>query len=249
MRSLRWRGGGARGDRGTGPGDRGRDARGLGPAFEAIDGRQLLSTTAAPAVLPTPPASDVADAAAELKAIDPTAFGPFPTELGLAETRSHVTAAEVGRLAQDEAAIDQTIDAAGLDANTTSTDLDQVRDVIDRAFLDTTFRPRGWDREQQALQRDLAGVPGATPLISRTIAQMQVVARAATPIGAMPGVISDGTHLRKVTISADLAPGVLERTLPMVWRNLEDAVNASPAADQHPLEIYYDGQVNHFIKD
>jgi hypothetical protein len=250
MNLSRWTGCSSRHDSEPGRSPRGRDARGLEPACEALDGRRLLSTVAAaPAVLPTPPASAVANAAAELKAIDPMAFAPFQKELSLAETHSHVTAAEVGRLAQDEAAIDQAIGAAGLDATTASADIDQVRDVIDHAFLDTTVRAEGWARDRQALQQDLAGVPGPTPLVDRTIAQMHVVARAATPTGAMPGVIYDGSHTRKVTIPADLAPGVLERTLPMVWRNLEDAAEASPAADQHPLEVFYDGQVNNFIKD
>jgi hypothetical protein len=190
----------------------------------------------------------VTSAATELKAINPTDFASFDRILGLAETHSHVTRAEAGQLAQDEAAIDQAINTAGLDATTTSTDLNQTRDVIDHAFLDTTTDAKGWAGDQQTLQQDLAGVPGVIPLISRTIAQMKVVARAATPTGAMPGIISDGAHVRNVILPASLAPRVLEQVLPMAWHGLEKAVEASPSADQHPLEVYYDGQVNNFIK-
>jgi hypothetical protein len=242
----------------TGQRRRGRASTGAKPSCEALDGRQLLSTVeaaAAPAVLPTPPATAVANAAAELNTIDATGFAAFERDLSLAETHSHVTPAEVGNLAQDEAALDQAINAAGLGANPTSTDLNQVQDVIDHAFLDNTLRAKGWAGKQQTLQQDLAGVPGVTPLINRTIAQMQVVARAARPTGAMPGVISDGAQTRNVILPANLAPEVLERTFPQAWRDLENAVASTPAtslgpttADQHPLEVYYDGQVNNFIK-
>jgi hypothetical protein len=255
MGRLTWNGGEARRDSAAGRSPRGRGSVRAKPACEALDGRQLLSTAAAPAVLPAPPAAAVANAATELNAIDPTDFAEFQKLLGLAESHSHVTRAEVGKLAQDEAAIDRAIDAAGLDANTTATDLHQARDRIDHAFLDTTYQAKAWAGQRQTLHQDLAGVPGATPLVDRTIARMQVVARAATPTGSMPGVESDGARIRKVILPASLATGLLERGLPEVWRNLENAVTSTSqsnpsavAADPHPLEVYYAGQVNNFLK-
>jgi hypothetical protein len=150
---------------------RGRASTRLKPACEPLDGRQLLSTVAtAPAVLPTPPATAVANAAADLSALDPTTFAQYQAEMAKAEGHSRVTVAQARKLAQDEAAIDQAVDAAGLDANTTSGDINRSQDWISTAFIATTYQADGWENIRQELQVNLAGVRGVTPLINRTIA-------------------------------------------------------------------------------
>src|SRR5690348_13307919 len=113
MDSSRWHGGDARHHSGAGHRTRGRDSIRVKPACEALDGRQLLSMVAAPAVLPTPSAVAVANAAAELEALDPSEFARLQGELAQAEGHSRVTAAEAGKLAQDEAALDQAIETLG----------------------------------------------------------------------------------------------------------------------------------------
>src|SRR5580693_829977 len=69
-----------------------------------LDGRQLLSTlAAAPAVLPAPPATAVANAAPILNSAAPTTFPKLQNALARAEEHSHVTQAQASKLAQDEA--------------------------------------------------------------------------------------------------------------------------------------------------
>ena len=90
-------GGGARRDSGQVRVPRGRSSTRVKPACEALEGRQLLSTTAAPpVVLPTPPAAAVANAAADLNTLDPTTFAQYELDLARAESHSHVTAAPAG---------------------------------------------------------------------------------------------------------------------------------------------------------
>jgi hypothetical protein len=111
----------------------------LKPACEALDGRQLLSTVAAaPAVLPGPSATDVANAAATLEGVAATAFAQFQGDLAQAESHSHVTQAEVNQLAQDEMLIDQALDTSGLDPSAASNLVREVQGEIDLAFLGTS---------------------------------------------------------------------------------------------------------------
>jgi hypothetical protein len=256
MRLSRGTDGGFRGDRGPGRSRRERNARGLLPACEALDGRQLLST--AGAVLPTPPAAAVANAAADLNNLDPTTFAKYQRDLALAASHSHLTAAQAGALAQDEAAIDQAIDAAGLTPDETKGDINDVQNVFADAFLAGPFQASaaanrrlnqeiariannsGQAVELQAhtrgqlglvLRQTLASVPGATSLIPGTVSQMEVVARAARVSPPLRTALA----LDRLQLEYELGPK-------------PDTDLGPGAVDRDPLYVYGDGQVNSFIK-
>jgi hypothetical protein len=202
----------------------------LRPMCEALDGRLLLTTVPAVALWALP-AADVAKAASILNALAPTAFAQYQTDLARAEVHSHVSQAQVNKLAQAEAALDRAIESAGLDPQTTTSDLGQVQDVVDDAFKMTTDQANGWANKQRDLHQYLADVPGSTSLIRRTIAQMHVVARAARDTASFQDPISADEQV----LSADLGP--------------TPDTNLGPgAADRDPLVVYYNGQVDSFIR-
>jgi hypothetical protein len=221
----------------SGPRDASRRSRvTLRPLCEALGNRQLLSTMAAtPAVLPVPAASAVATAAATLNQSDPTAFAQLQTELSKAESQSRVTLVEVKKLARYEKIIDQTIESYSPNANTTSTVLNQVQTDVDNAFVENTLPASSWAQEQQELSQlldqSLPSVHISSFVIRETIDQMKVVARAAgnaSQFNDMGG--GDWTALFN-----DL--GSFSHTS-------AGAVSANP----DPVEVFYEGQVNDFIK-
>jgi hypothetical protein len=208
------------------------------PSLECstLEGRQLLSTVAgARAVLPVPSATAVETVAATLNALNPTAFARFQSDLTQAESHSRVTSAQVRELARDEKIIDQAIESAGLDANTTSTVLNQVQTDIDDAFLETTSPASSWAQEQQALSQLLdqsdPGTHFSSFFIRDTVDQMKVVARAARDISQF----SDAIAGDRAILSKNLGP-------------TPDTNLGTGSADLDPLDTYYDGQVNNFIK-
>ena len=228
MRLSRWTGGGARRDGEPVRSPRGRTPRGLKPACEALDARQLLSTVAAaPVALSTPPATAVAAAAADLNALNPSTFARFQSDLAKAESHSHVTQTQVDKLAQDESALDEMIRSADLHPTTMLGHLD-VQDVVAGSFRES---PSELAQRLAPLDKYVAGVPGGTQLVRRTIEQMQVVSRATgTPTALRDAVLSD-------------------------WQVLEYELGPKPdtnlgpgAADRDPLEVYFNGQVSRFIK-
>src|SRR5262249_39231997 len=154
---------------------------------------------------------------------NPTLFARFQGDLADAEGHSHVTPSQAGQLAQDEAALDGAIRSAGLDANTTATDLDQVQDAVADAFRET---PAELAKERISLDQDLAGIAGGPHLVRRAIAQMQVDSRA--------------TRLTSASREA----------LATDWQGLESGVAGAATAgagDRHPLQVFYDGQVGQFM--
>jgi hypothetical protein len=248
--------GGAGGSGGPGRSPRGRNARSLKAGCESLDGRQLLSTAAGG--LPTPPAAAVANAAADLNTLDPTTFAQYQRDLAQAASHSRVTPAQAGALAQDEAAIDQAIDAAGLTPDETKGDVNKVQNVFADAFLAGPFQAsaaanRRLDQEiarianssgqavdLQAhtrgqlglvLRQTLAGVPGATALIPGTVSQMEVVARAARVSPPLRTALA----LDRLQFEYELGPK-------------PDTDLGPGAVDRDPLYVYGDGQVNSFIK-
>ncbi len=224
----------------------------LRPGCESLEGRQVLSTVA---VLPAPAPGAVAAAAAELEAVDPFDFAAFQQGLNFTAKYSHVTPAQAGRLAQAETALEGAINSSGLDANAKAADINQVQDTIDHAFLDTAYRGRAWARVRQSLHQDVAGDPGATPLVNRAVVQMQVIARAVEPTGKVVSTEYLGSRTRHVMVPASFAYGLLDRGLPRVWQNLENTVTTSEIVDPYsvatqpdPVSVYYAGQVNSFVK-
>jgi hypothetical protein len=208
----------------------------LKPACESLDGRQLLSTLAAAApVLPVPSASAVANAATTLNALDPTAFAQFQSDLVNAERQSHVTSADARMLVRDEKIIDLTIESDGLDASTTATVVDQVQADVDDAFLETTSPASSWAQEQQGLSQLLAqAAPNqhfSTFFIRDVIDQMKVVARAVRDTSGSNGAVAG----EWAALTNDLGPAA-------------DTNLGLGAAGLDALQVFYDGQINKFIK-
>ena len=201
----------------------------LSPACEPLDSRQLLSTVPTVA-LSLPPASAVANAAADLNALDPTTFAQLQSDLARAEAHSQVTPAQASKLAGDEAALDQDIQSAGLDANTTASDMNRVQNVVDESFLAATYRAKTWAGRRQTLEQYVPAEPGSSQLISQTMAQMHVVARAARVTGQFHEAIYSDDQV----LSDDLGPN--------------PNTDLGPGeTDRDPLEVYHDGQVDNFI--
>jgi hypothetical protein len=203
---------------------------------EVLDERRLLSTMAATAaVLPAPTATALASAAATLNALNPTVFAQFETDLARAESQSRVSAADVRKLARDEKIIDQTIESYSPNANTTSTLLNQVQTDVDGAFLENTLPASSWAQEQQGLSQLLAQslpqVHISTFVVRNTIDQMKVVARAA-----------GNTSRLSDAVTGDWAAFAT---------SLRSTANTNPgtgSANLNPVEVYYEGNINNFIK-
>jgi len=216
-----------------------RGANRLRPACEPLDGRQLLSTVVA---LPMPSASVAANAAAALEAADPRGFAKLQRDLAQAESRSHVTQAQVDALAQDEAAIDQAITPPGLSPSVAANDVGMYRSFLDNAFqalpahvaterlyvfvYPSNGRPRPLNPKhdpsvvkniQPMLERSVAQVPDGKQLVQDTIDQMRAVAQA-----------------------VDLTP--------RLYKNLKaDATALSNNAGPGNFSIYFDSQVMNFV--
>jgi hypothetical protein len=199
------------------------------PACEPLDCRLLLSTVATvPAALSSLPASVVATAAADLNALNLTSFPQFQSDLAKAESYSHVTQDQVDKLAQDETALAQAVQAGGLHPVTPLLGNLDVQDVVDGAFRES---PSQVARRQAPLDEYVTDVPGGTKLVHRTIEQMEVVSRATRiPL-----------QLRDVLLGD--------------WESLEYDLGPNPDTDlgpgathRDPLEVYFSGQVGNFIK-
>lgn len=196
---------------------------------ELLDGRQLLTTGVSATALASlvPSSSAVANAAAILDSLQPTDFARFENDLAKAESHSSVNAAEINALAQDEVALNQMIQSAGLHPHTSLGSLN-LQDVVDDALKDT---PSEAASNRAPLYEYVAGVSGGTQLVHQTIAQMQVVARA-------------------VRVSPQV-----QKALSTDWSLLETALGPKPdtnlgpgATDRDPLEVYFNGQVDKFVK-
>jgi hypothetical protein len=231
MDLSRWTGGKARcGTRAGRRLDR-PDTRNVTPACEALEGRQLLSTAAATAILPAPPATAVANATADLDSLDPSTFLLLQGYFERAESHSRVTEVEADALAALESTIDQDVQAAGLDADSSSADINNVENVIDTAFVATSYTRKDWMSTDDALQSYLQGVPGTATLVHETISMMRVVA--------------DSSRVNeKLSLPLYGAGEVLGEDL-----GSNPDTNLGPGAtDADPLTVYYDSQVNHFVK-
>jgi hypothetical protein len=199
----------------------------LNAGCETLDGRQLLSTL--PVVsLSSVPTPAVANAASRLESVAPVPFSQFESALAQAESRSHVTQSQVNKLLQDESALDQAIQSAGLDANTASGDIGHVMDEVDGAFVETTTQVAS---KVVPLDQYLSNVPGAPKFVRRTIEQMQVIARAARLTPRLHAIVDTD----EASLSQDLGP--------------TPDTNLGPGAtDRDPLYVYYNAQVGNFVE-
>jgi hypothetical protein len=214
------------------------------PACMALECRQLLSTVAtAPAVLPTPSAAAVANAEAELNALDPSGFARLQGELAQAESRSRVTLAQASELAQDEATLDRAIEALGQGRSTPSDLLRNVNDVndqIDNAFfgdmiaaspefIDSLRRAEGRHESWRQLQGDLSSLSISPSVVHQTAHQMQVIARAVHLTPQLKRAFWDNPLILSLGTNPDtnLGPG---------------------AAGLNAVQVDRDAQVNNFIE-
>ena len=104
----------------------------------------------------SPPSAAVANAAAILDSLQPKDFARFENDLAKAESHSRVNAAEINALAQDEVALNQMIQSAGLHPHTSLGSLN-LQDVVDDALKDT---PSEAVTNRAPLDEYVAGVPG-----------------------------------------------------------------------------------------
>ncbi len=183
--------------------------------------------SAAPLAILSPPAAAVTNAATILDSLKPKAFSRFENDLAKAASHSRVNAAQINALTQDEVALNQMIQSAGLHPHTSLGSLN-LQDVVDDALKDT---PSEAASNQAPLDEYVAGVPGGPQLVSQTIAQMQVVARAARVSPQLHDALSADWSLFEAVLGPDpdtnLGPG---------------------ATDRDPLEVYFNGQAINFVK-
>ena len=224
--------------------DPGRAVRALRPGCAALDGRLLLSTVAAaPAVLPTPSAAAVANAAAELNALNPSGFARLQNELAQAEGHSRVTPALASTLAQDEVTLDRAIETLGQGRSTPSdllTNVNNLNDKIDNAFFGDMIeaspefidslrwaveKPESWGQ----LKGDLSSLSISPSVIHQTAHQMEVVARAVHLTPQLKRAFWNNPLIASLGSNPDtnLGPG---------------------AAGLDAVQVYLDAQVNNFIE-
>ena len=169
----------------------------------------------------------MAAAAADLNALNPTTFAQFQSDLAKAESHSHVNQAQVDQLAQDEAALDQTIQSAGLHPTTTLGHLD-LQDVVAGSFRESPSQLARKRSSAGQVRRRGAGRDPARRPDDRADAS------------GLPGDPDSAAVLRRRVVGL---AGPRRRAGPNPDTNLGPG-----AADRDPLDVYYDGQVDNFIK-
>ena len=206
----------------------------VAPRIEALDGRLLLSAAGAPA-LPVPSATEVASASVTLNALNPGAFSQFQIDLAKAEGQSRVTLADARKLVRDEKIIDPTIESGNLGPTTTSAVVNAVQTDVDNAFLQSALPASSSAQEQQGLSELLAQAdPGqhfSSFFVRDVVNEMKAVARAA----AGKSGATDTAAADQATLANDLS-------------QTSDASLGSGAAGLNALQVYYNGQVNKFVK-
>jgi hypothetical protein len=230
------------------------------PACEALDSRQLLSTvaTAAPE-FPVPPAASVQMAAAYLVRHAPAAFAQFQTALTQAAQQSALNQADVSALSRDEADVVQDIESAGLTRSATAADLHYVEDAVDFSL---TGSPGIHDGQRfiplpqvsQWLDDELSNVPAF-----RRAEPSAVVARGVprAVLASNPGIVPiDQLVNQAIVLAREAKPSpAIESALNRSYDKLCDSLGRSAFTNLGPGEaqrdaivVYYDGQVNRFIK-
>jgi hypothetical protein len=226
-----------------GQGSRPRRQTKLNVACEALDSRQLLST-----VVPTaaefsmPPPAVVTNAASILERDAPRAFAQFQAAMAKAEQQSHVNPSDVTALAQDEAVVDQDLEAAG------ASGLNNVQDWVDNAFTYGSDGIRDVRRNlvplsqiSQRIDKSVEGAPtvfnasgfdGSISPINQLVDQIKVVAKQARVTPAIQSALNHSYTALNKALGPDpytsLGPGA---------NNIRD-----------PLVVYYDAQVDSFVK-
>jgi hypothetical protein len=215
----------------------------LNVGCEALDSRQLLSTVVpAGTELSVPPAAVVTNAAAILERDAPKAFAQFQTALTRAEQQSHVNPADVSALAQDEAVVDQDLQAAG------ASGLNNVQDWVDNAF---TYGSSGI----RDVRRNLVPLSKVAQKIDQAVSGAPAVFDASSSDGSASPSNQLIDQIKVVATQAKVTPAV-QSTLDRSYGALNKAlgphpyVSLGPGASnvRDPLVVYYDSQVNNFIE-
>ncbi len=226
-----------------GQGSRPRRQTKLNVACEALDSRQLLST-----VVPTaaefsmPPPAVVTNAASILERDAPRAFAQFQAAMAKAEQQSHVNPADVTALAQDEAVVDQDLEAAG------ASGLNNVQDWVDNAF---TYGSDGI----RDVRRNLVPLTQISQKIHKSVEGAPAVFDASSSNGSISPINQLIDQIKVVSKEAKLTPAVqsaLNRSYTALNKALgpHPYISLGPGANnvRDPLVVYYDAHVNNFIK-
>ena len=209
----------------------------------ALDRRQLLSTVVpAASEFSVPPAGVVANAAAILESNAPRAFAQFQAALVQAEQQSHVNPADAVALAQDEAVVDQDLESAG------ASGLNDVQDWVDNAF---TYGSAGI----RDVRRNLVPLSQVSPRIDKSVEGAPAVFDASGAAGSISPINQLVNQIKVVAKLARVTPAV-QSALNRSYTALNKALGSNPyvslgpgaANIRDPLVVYYDGQVNNFIK-
>jgi hypothetical protein len=209
----------------------------------ALDRRQLLSTVVAPATeFSVPPAAVVANAASILESDAPKAFAQFQAALAQAEQQSHVNPADVSALAQDEAVVDQDLEAAG------ASGLNNVQDWVDNAF---TYGSGGI----RDVRRNLVPLTQISQKIDKSVEGAPAVFDASSSDGSITPINQLIDQIKVVAKEAKITPAVqsaLNRSYTALNKALgpHPYVSLGPGANnvRDPLVVYYDAQINNFAK-
>jgi hypothetical protein len=227
----------------VGQGSRRRRLTKLSAGCEALDGRQLLSTVVSAATeFSMPPAGVVANAAAILESKAPRAFAQFQAALAQAEQQSHVNPADVSALAQDEAVVDQDLQAAD------ASGLNDVQDWVDNAF---TYGSDGI----RDVRRNLVPLSQVSPRIDKSVEGAPALFNASGSDGSISPINQLVDQIRVVAKQARVTPAT-QSALNRSYTGLNKAlgpdpyVSLGPGANnvRDPLVVYYGAQVNNFIK-
>jgi hypothetical protein len=210
---------------------------------EALDSRQLLSTVVpAATALSMPPAAVVTKAGTILESIAPKAFAQFQTAMARAEQQSHVNAADVSALAQDEAVVNQDIESAG------ASGLNDVQDWVDNAF---TYGSDGI----RDVRRNLVPLSEVSKKLDRILDSAPAVFDASGSDGSISPIDQLIDQIKVVAKQARVTPAV-QSALNRSYTDLNRAlgphpyISLGPGASnvRDPLVVYYDAQVNNFVK-
>jgi hypothetical protein len=217
----------------------------LSPGCEALDHRQLLSTVApaAPGFL-VPPAAAVRKAAAFLESKAAAAFTHFQIALARAEQHADTNQTDVSALAQDEAIVVQDIESAGLTQSAGEYDLRSVEDSVDFALAGSPGIHFG---------QSFVPLPQVSQLLAGELANAPAVFASSSPTSISP-IDQLLDQVMVVAKNAKPAPAI-QSALNRSYNSLADALGRSAITNLGPgetqvdaLVVYYDGQVNKFVK-
>ena len=210
---------------------------------EAVESRQLLSTVVpAGTAFSTPPEAVVAKAASILESDAPHAFAQFRVAMAQAEQQSHVSPADVSALAQNEAVVDQDLESAN------ASGLNDVQDWVDNAFTYGSDGIRDVHRNLvplSAVSRKLDAIVEGAPAVFNASAAGESV----SPIDQLVDqikVVAKQARVMPATQSAlDRSYSALNQALgPHPYVSL----GPGPSNVRDPLVVYYDAQVDNFVK-